>query len=325
MNAPSLKLIMPRASVRWIVYGAVLALTVIYIRATEQPEARATAAGARAPAEPHRLAAAAASAAARVPEVDMRRLAERAQRETGTDPFHGLAVEEARRNTPPPPPPPPPQAPPLRFAFLGKLIEADRVTVFLTNGERNWVVRAGDTIDGEYRVETIDDPVMTLTYLALRLPQTLAIGEAPSALEPIGARAAAEALPAQISPQAAGPLPGQVALLLAAPSRATAGNELVIGLALPPGGGARQARVELAFDPKVLVAVGAPPGDTGRVTIELAGGAAPLAQVRFRVIAQAPATTRIGIEQATATDARGASLSIAAPRAHDVAIVRAGG
>lgn len=319
---------MSRPSIRWILYGTALALTLAGVRIVDQPGDRVAAARVRADPEPPRAATAAKPEVAAVPSLELERLALRAQRETAADPFDArswetLAAEEARRNAPPPPPPP--RAPPLPFTFLGKLIDGDQVTVFLTNGTRNWVVRVGDTIDGAYRVDAIGAERMTLTYLALAKPQELAFGEALPSLLPISATATAAALPPPVPSASAAPLTGQVALLLAAPSRVTAGNELIVNLALPPGGGARRARVALAFDPQVLAAVGAPASDAGRVTVELTGDAAPLAQVRFRVVAQSPTTTRIGVEEATATDAHGASLSIAAPGAHSVAIVRAGG
>src|SRR3990172_2110113 len=119
-------------------------------------------------------------AVARVPELPLERLGERTQRGTEGDPFNALVAEEMRRAAPLPAPPPAPQAPPLPFAFLGKLIDADNVTVFLTRGDRNWVVRSGDTIDGTYRVEAIGDRTMTFTYLALDIRQELGIGAAPT-------------------------------------------------------------------------------------------------------------------------------------------------
>jgi hypothetical protein len=209
----------------------------------------------------------------------------------------------------------------LPFAYLGKLIDADKVSVFLTSGDRNWVVRSGDTIDGAYRVEAIGDRTMTFTYLALDIRQELGIGAAPGQLQPAAGSPISEALPVAVSSPSV-PLPGETRLLLAAPSRVAAGNELVVSVGLPPGGAVRDARLELAYDPKVLAAVGAPAGGGGRVSVALAGAAGPLVQVRFRVIAQAPTNTQIGIENATATDARGASVAIATPRAHGVAIVQ---
>ena len=85
---------------------------------------------------------------------------------------------------PPPPkvvagPPPVPTAPPFTYQYIGKMIEEEnRSTVFLENKSRIFIVRAGDTIDNQYRVETIDPPLMTLTYLPLELKQTVQIGEA---------------------------------------------------------------------------------------------------------------------------------------------------
>ena len=58
-----------------------------------------------------------------------------------------------------------------------------------------------------------------------------------------------------------------------------AGNELVVSLGLPPGG-ARAARVQLAYDAKVLAAVDAPSPDAGRLTVDLDGVDVPLARVR---------------------------------------------
>ena len=186
-------------------------------------------------------------------------------------------------------------------------------------------MRAGDTIDGAYRVEAIADRTLTLTYLALETRQELAIGHAPPHLRSASASWLSGALPVAVSPRGDVPLPGQMALLLAAPSRVAAGNALVVSIGLPPGGDARNARVELAYDPKVLAAVSPSASDSGRLTVDLAGATGPPAQVRFRVIAPSPTSTQIGIENATATDARGASVAITTPGAHRLAIVQARG
>ncbi len=80
---------------------------------------------------------------------------------------------------PPPPkalPPPPPTAPPLPFAYLGRMVEDGRTTVFLTWQDRNYAVKAGDTLDGTYRIDEIDAGSVTLTYLPLNVQQTLAMG-----------------------------------------------------------------------------------------------------------------------------------------------------
>ncbi len=74
------------------------------------------------------------------------------------------------------PPPPPPQAPPLPFAYIGRLAEDRDITVFLAMGERNLVVKAGDVIDNTYKLEEVSDSAVVLTYLPLSQRQTLSIG-----------------------------------------------------------------------------------------------------------------------------------------------------
>ena len=76
----------------------------------------------------------------------------------------------------PEPPPPPPMAPPLPFLFLGKAAEKGEWEVFLARGEKIYVVRKQDVIDGTYRVDAIVPPHLTLTYLPLNQVQQLNIG-----------------------------------------------------------------------------------------------------------------------------------------------------
>ena len=73
--------------------------------------------------------------------------------------------------------PPPPQAPPLPFAYIGRLSEDRDTTVFLALGDRNLVVKPGDTIDNTYKLEEISDSAVVLMYLPLGQRQALPIGE----------------------------------------------------------------------------------------------------------------------------------------------------
>jgi len=73
----------------------------------------------------------------------------------------------------------PPPLPPLPFAYMGKMLDDGQILVFLTRGDRNYVVRKGSTIDGQYRVDDIRERSMMLTYLPARAKQSLAIGSAP--------------------------------------------------------------------------------------------------------------------------------------------------
>ena len=80
------------------------------------------------------------------------------------------------KNPAPPPPPPPPMAPPLPFAYLGKAAADGSWEVFLTRGEKIYIVRDKMVIDGTYRIDAIAPPNMTFTYLPLKQVQQLNIG-----------------------------------------------------------------------------------------------------------------------------------------------------
>jgi hypothetical protein len=71
---------------------------------------------------------------------------------------------------------PPPAAPPPPYVYLGRLAEGEHTSVFLSNGDRNLVVKAGDVLDNTYRVDEIGPSTLVLTYLPQNIKQTLPIG-----------------------------------------------------------------------------------------------------------------------------------------------------
>jgi len=95
--------------------------------------------------------------------------------------FSAQAGDIFRRQSwvPPPPPsaskPPPPSPPPLQFKYLGRVVEGDETRVFLVLAERNYIVKPGENIDSQYRVDAVNDHAITLTYLPLNAKQMLAI------------------------------------------------------------------------------------------------------------------------------------------------------
>jgi hypothetical protein len=85
-----------------------------------------------------------------------------------------------RQSWAPPPPPapsklPPPSPPPLQFKYVGRVTEGDETRVFLALAERNYIVRPGENIDSQYRMDEVNDHAITLTYLPLNAKQMLAI------------------------------------------------------------------------------------------------------------------------------------------------------
>lgn len=104
----------------------------------------------------------------------------------------------ARPPAPPPPPvlaqqdapPPPPMAPRFPHAWVGRFndepialaagaasdpAKAGIARAVLTGPQSTWVVRAGDVIEGQWRVDRIQDRTMSLTYLPLQQQQTIAM------------------------------------------------------------------------------------------------------------------------------------------------------
>jgi hypothetical protein len=87
---------------------------------------------------------------------------------------------------PPPPPPPPvavavpplvgpvrPDAPPFPYTLIGRLQDGDKVQVLLTNPVRTLGVKLQDVIDGQWRVDAIDDAGLTVRWLPGGQQQTL--------------------------------------------------------------------------------------------------------------------------------------------------------
>jgi hypothetical protein len=76
-------------------------------------------------------------------------------------------------------PPPPPAPPPLPFRYLGRYAAGGAALVFLAQGEHVVLAKAGDTLDGGWRVDSIAGTVIRFTYLPLNAQRSLATGDLP--------------------------------------------------------------------------------------------------------------------------------------------------
>lgn len=72
---------------------------------------------------------------------------------------------------------PAPVAPPFPYTYVGKFIMDDTPVVLLGRQDASFVVRSGETLEGDYRVDSITPELMTLTYLPLNQRQTLRLGD----------------------------------------------------------------------------------------------------------------------------------------------------
>lgn len=81
---------------------------------------------------------------------------------------------------PPPPyvPPPPPQAPPLPFSYMGRWQDAGQTTYYLVRGSSQPIsVRAGQVLDGVWRLESVAGSMLNFTYLPLNQTRSLRTGD----------------------------------------------------------------------------------------------------------------------------------------------------
>lgn len=74
-------------------------------------------------------------------------------------------------------PAPTPVAPPLAIKYLGRVSDGRVTRVFLVHQEKNYATKVGERIDGLYRLDSIRDDVLELTYLPLGIKQKLVINE----------------------------------------------------------------------------------------------------------------------------------------------------
>ncbi len=71
--------------------------------------------------------------------------------------------------------PPSPTAPSVPFRFAGRMLQGDQVFVFLERGESIITARQGDTVDGAYRIDSVSETQVALTYVPLDQKQTIAV------------------------------------------------------------------------------------------------------------------------------------------------------
>jgi hypothetical protein len=169
---------------RWLVLGGLLTATLAaaaWVRDSgDAGQAVVTAQNRERPVE---RAARPAPANESAPRLELEQLESRGLGDAAGDPFAVRVPRATPRPRPAPapqvatvPPPPARSAPPLPFVYMGKLLSTEDISVFLIHGDRNLIVREGDTIDSVYRVERIAERALTLTYLPLNQRQTLTFG-----------------------------------------------------------------------------------------------------------------------------------------------------
>ncbi|MBC7780883.1 MAG: hypothetical protein H7125_12355 [Proteobacteria bacterium] len=64
----------------------------------------------------------------------------------------------------------------MPYTYFGQSIQDGQTVVFVTRQERTFVLRVGEVLENQYRVEEIRPPDVVLTYLPLNERQVMKIG-----------------------------------------------------------------------------------------------------------------------------------------------------
>jgi len=177
--------------------------------------------------------------------------------------------------------PPAPVAPPLPFRFAGQFHRDSGIEVYLARGEEIFPVKEGDTLDGQYKVDSVSAAEVSFVHLPSGTRQTMQF----SALREQELTAKGEPMPSQKGPASASVSSTPIAKLIPAaapaaslsdnsgpgktgpaqlrwegPTSTRAGASFNVSLRVTSGEQIRAAPMQLRFDPAVLESVAVRPG-----------------------------------------------------------------
>ena len=254
----------PRIAVLIVLLAGSAAWVAIDLRGPAGPTAAKTPASGTSPNSEH---SAAPAAGAKQPEIPSRFALGR----FAADPFS--AHSWMPRSKPAPvSAAPAPVVPPLPFRFAGQLQRDSGIEVYLARGEEIFTALEGDTLDGQYKVDSVNATEVSFVHLPSGTRQTLqfsalkdqelsAQGGSPPARAPASAMAklVPPAAPgAAVSDSSAKAGPAQ--LRWEGPASARAGANFNVSLRVTSGEQIRAAPMQLHFDPAVLESVSVRPG-----------------------------------------------------------------
>ena len=175
--------------------------------------------------------------------------------------------------------PPDPVTPPLPYRFAGQFHRESGIEVYVARGEEIFPVKEGDTLDGQYKVDSVSATEVSFVYLpsgarqtmqfsALKEQQLTAQGGPPAPRMPGSAPAqapVAKLIPAptpgaSLSDNSIPGKTGPAQLRWEGPASARAGASFNVSLRVTSGEQIRAAPMQLRFDPAVLESVSVRPG-----------------------------------------------------------------
>ncbi|HYD82128.1 MAG TPA: hypothetical protein VEC06_20170 [Paucimonas sp.] len=89
--------------------------------------------------------------------------------ESDVDPFKVVSfLPPPPKVAAPPPPPPKPTAPPFPYRYFGRMVGVDgKLVTYLTRNDELIPIREQDVLDNAYRIDSIGDTQIVVTYLPL--------------------------------------------------------------------------------------------------------------------------------------------------------------
>ena len=262
----------PRIAVLIALLAGAAAWVAIDLRGPAAPtSAKAPATGSSRDTE---QSAAASASQARQPEIPSRLTLGK----FGADPFSAQSWLP-RRKPAAVSAPPDPVTPPLPYRFAGQFHRESGIEVYVARGEEIFPVKEGDTLDGQYKVDSVSSTEVSFIYLPSGTRQTLQFSalkepELTAQGGPLPPRAPASA-PAQAPVAKLIPAPtpgtslsdnsspgktGPAQLRWEGPASARAGANFNVSLRVTSGEQIRAAPMQLRFDPAVLESVSVRPG-----------------------------------------------------------------
>src|SRR5437773_5069891 len=173
--------------------------------------------------------------------------------------------------------PPDPGTPPLPYRFAGQFHRESGIEVYVARGEEIFPAKEGDTLDGQYKVDSVSATEVSFIYLptgarqtvqfsALKEQELTARGGPPPPQAPASAQAPVAKLIPAPTPGASlsdNSIPGKTGpaqLRWEGPASARAGASFNVSLRVTSGEQIRAAPMQLRFDPAVLESVSVRPG-----------------------------------------------------------------
>ncbi len=69
-----------------------------------------------------------------------------------------------------------PTAPPFDYQYMGRVIDQSEQSLFFTRARRPYVIRPGETLDGNFLLESVNGKVAVFIYVPLSIRQTVVLG-----------------------------------------------------------------------------------------------------------------------------------------------------